>query len=366
MSYNWQEEDWPKFTYKNLNVSDISDRLWELSAETRGLLQQKNSVEQEEEILCFLLSEATKTSEIEGEFISREDLLSSIRNNLGINLIPENIKDRRAKGIADLLLEVRHTYSKRLTETDLTHWHSLLFNGSKAVRAGKYRVSDAAMQVVSGASGRERVHYEAPPSVRVPQEMKNFVKWYNGFQVEKGDDMLIKTAIAHLYFESIHPFEDGNGRIGRAIAEKCLAQSFGAPVLFSISSIIEKNKKLYYDMLKNAQRTLDISEWISYFAEVIVQAQAEGLQSVKFSFYKMAFFDRYSPELNERERKAINKMFAAGVAGFEGGMTAKKYSSITRASKTTATRDLQHLVQIHALVTQGKGRNVHYQLSTAL
>ncbi|MDR1153592.1 MAG: hypothetical protein LBL04_02685, partial [Bacteroidales bacterium] len=136
----------------------------------------------------------------------------------------------------------------------------------------------------------------------------------------------------------------------------------GAPILFSISTIIEKNRNQYYDALKNAQSSLEISDWITYFADVILQAQAEALQTVKFSLYKMAFFDRYKTELGERELKAVNKMFDAGADGFEGGMTAKKYMSITRTSKATATRDLQHLVEIGVFVAQGSGRNVHYQL----
>ena len=362
MMYNWQDKEWANFTYKDLNISKITSYFIVLSDEVKALLQQKNMAEQQEEMLHFLISEAEKTSEIEGEYISRQDLMSSIRNKLGINKIPEKIKDLRAKGIADLLIEVRNSYKKRLTETHLKNWHKLLFDGSKAVRAGKYRTGDAPMQVVSGAIGRETVHYEAPPSVRVPQEMKDFVQWYNTFEVKNTVDMLIKTAIAHLYFESIHPFEDGNGRIGRAIAEKCLSQSLGAPILFSISTIIEKNRKQYYDALKNAQSSLEISDWIAYFADVILQAQAEAQQMIKFSLCKTIFFDRYKAELNERELKAINKMFDAGIAGFEGGMTAKKYMSITRASKATATRDLQHLAAIGAFMAQGSGRNVHYQL----
>jgi len=360
--YNWQHNDWANFTYNNLNVSDIASCFVELSDETKILLQQKNIAEQQEEILYFLISEAEKTSEIEGEYISRQDLMSSIRNKLGINKNPENIKDLRAKGITDLLIEVRNSYKKRLTENSLKNWHKLLFNGSKVVRAGKYRIGDAPMQVVSGAIGRETVHYEAPPSARVPKEMKDFVQWYNAFDVKNTADVLIKTAITHLYFESIHPFEDGNGRIGRAIAEKCLSQSLGIPILFSISTIIEKNRKQYYDALKNAQSSLEISDWIAYFSDVILQAQVEAAQIVKFSLYKTIFFDIYKTELNERELKAINKMFDAGVDGFEGGMTAKKYMSITHASKATATRDLQHLTEIGAFVTQGSGRNVHYQL----
>ena len=362
MTYNWQNKNWANFTYNYLNISDMISCFVEFSNEMKFILQKKNIAEQQEEMLYFLISEAEKTSAIEGEYISRQDLMSSIRNKLGINLMPENIKDRRAKGVADLLIEVRNSHKKRLTETAIKNWHSLLFDGSKAVRAGKYRIGNAPMQVVSGAIGREIVHYEAPPSERVPQEMKNFVQWYNAFEVKNITDTLIKTSIAHLYFESIHPFEDGNGRIGRAIAEKCLLQSLGSPVLFSISTIIEKDRKQYYNALKNAQNSLEISDWIAYFAGVILQAQAEAAQIIKFSLYKTIFFDKYKSELNERELKIINKMFDAGFGGFEGGMTAKKYMSITCASKATATRDLQHLAEIGVFIAQGSGRNVHYQL----
>ncbi|GHV09728.1 cell division protein Fic [Bacteroidia bacterium] len=363
MIYNWQNKNWANFTYNHLAINDIISCFVEFSNEMKVALQKKNIAEQQEEMLYFLISEAEKTSEIEGEHISRQDLMSSIRNKLGINPMPENVKDRRAKGVADLLIEVRNSYKKRLAETAIKNWHRLLFDGSKAVRAGKYRTDNAPMQVVSGAIGREIVHYEAPPSECVPQEMKNFVQWYNAFEVKNTADILIKTSIAHLYFESIHPFEDGNGRIGRAIAEKCLSQSLGSPVLFSISTIIEKNRKQYYNALKSAQNSLEISEWITYFAGVILQAQTEAVLIIKFSLYKTTFFDKYNTELNERELKAINKMFDAGFSGFEGGMTAKKYMSITHASKATTTRDLQHLAAIGVFVAQGSGRNVHYQLN---
>jgi Fic family protein len=360
--YNWQNKDWAKFTFNDLDISRIASCFERSKEETTSLLQNKNRSEQQEEIIRFLVSEAEKTSEIEGEYISRQDLMSSIKNKLGINKIPENVKDFRAKGLAELLFEVRDSFRKRLTETSLKHWHKLLFDGSKVIRAGKYRKGDASMQVVSGAIGRETVHYEAPPSAYVPQQMKHFVEWYNTFDEKSTVDSLIKAAVAHLYFESIHPFEDGNGRIGRAIVEKSLSQSFGKPILFSISTIIEKNRKQYYEALKEAQSSLEISDWIAYFADVILQAQTEAQQLIRLSLYKTAFFDRYKAELNERQLKVINKMFDAGVGGFEGGMTAKKYASITRASKATATRDLQHLTEIGAFVAQGGGRSVHYQL----
>ena len=364
MIYNWQHKDWANFEYDKSAVSEFSLVFWEKAGEMEQLLQTLSADQQQDALLRFMISEAATTSEIEGELLSRQDLMSSIKNKLGLNAAPETVKDRKAIAITNLLVAVRNSYNKKLTETDIKQWHSLLFENSKTIQGGKWRSSAEPMQVVSGAYGKEIVHYEAPPSYRVPAEMKLFVHWYNTFKInENPTDTLVKTAIAHLYFESIHPFEDGNGRIGRAIAEKCLAQALGRPVLLSLSSVIEKNRKQYYAALKEAQASLEITNWIVYFANIIKQAQTEAIDIVRFSLQKAAFFDKFKDDLNERERKAIKKMFDAGIEGFEGGMTAKKYMSINKASKATATRDLQHLSKIGALSPQSGGRSLHYVLS---
>lgn len=361
--YNWQHKDWAGFSYKSLNIDELNDKVKNFSDEVQRILTDADGIKNEEGMVRFLIDEAQKTSEIEGEYISREDLMSSVKNKLGISPNPAEVKDKRANAIAAMLLDVRHSYKRKLTEATLKNWHKLLLGDSKTVRAGKYRKADFPMQVVSGIPGRETVHFEAPPSEQVPQEMKQFVAWYNQFETPTPAQALIKTAVTHLYFESIHPFEDGNGRIGRALAEKCLAQSFGKPVFFGISGIIEKNKKLYYNSLKTAQRTLEISEWIAYFIDVILEAKSKAVKMVRFSLQKTVFFDIYGDVLNQRQLKAINKMFDAGYMGFEGGMTTKKYIGITHASKATSTRDLQHLSEIGALRSFGKGRNVHYFLN---
>ena len=360
--YNWQHKDWANFTYNSESVSEIAEIFSDKTAEIDTILLGLSTAEKQEEIIRFMISEASKTSEIEGEYISRQDLMSSIKNRLRLNQENETVKDKRAIQVSNLLFAVRDSYSEKLTETEIKRWHKLLFDGSKTVNAGKWRTGDEPMQIVSGAMGREIVHYEAPPSYRVPVEMKQFVKWYNSFEINNKSDVLLKTAISHLYFESIHPFEDGNGRIGRAIAEKCLAQSLGKPVLLSLSSVIEKNKKHYYAAFQHSQNTLEITDWIVYFANVIKQAQIEAVEIVRFSIQKSHFFDRFKNDLNDREQKAINKMFDAGHEGFEGGMTARKYTLITKTSKATATRDLQHLVEIGALLQKGEGRSVHYLL----
>ncbi len=256
---------------------------------------------------------------------------------------------------------MRDNYKLKLSEALIKHWHQLLFAGSKTINAGKWRTGNEPMQVVSGKTGKETVHFEAPPSERVAAEMKQFVKWYNAFETKNMAHTIAQTAIVHLYFESIHPFEDGNGRIGRALAEKCLSQSLGRPVLLSLSSIIEKKKKQYYAALKTAQSTLNINEWLVYFAHVITDAQKDALKDVKQSLKKTRFFDAHKEQLNSRELKVIKKMLDAD--NFTGGMTAKKYMSMTKSSKATATRDLQHLTEIKVLILKGGGRSVHYELA---
>jgi len=195
--------------------------------------------------------------------------------------------------------------------------------------------------------------------------MSNFIKWYNGFEVSANDikNILLKTAISHLYFETIHPFEDGNGRIGRAISEKCLSESFGRPVLMSLSSTIEKDKKQYYNALKSAQRSLEITDWIFYFSSAILDAQKQAKHTIWITLNKTRFLDKHKSQMNERQIKAIMKMFDFGISSFEGGMTSKKYVSITKSSRATATRDLQDLTEKEILSQQGEGRSVRYDLN---
>lgn len=221
------------------------------------------------------------------------------------------------------------------------------------------------MQVVSGAYGKELIHYEAPPSSQIPSEMEQFINWFHHDRFEVKDNMtqaLLKAAIAHLYFESIHPFEDGNGRVGIALAEYTLSNTLQSPVLLSISKIIERNKKQYYEALKQAQSGLDVTAWIHYFTQVIVEAQRNARKLVEFTVKKAKFFNRFTALLNERELKVIKRMFENGLEGFEGGMTAKKFMAITKTSKATATRDLQHLHAMGIFNQMGAGRSVRYEL----
>ena len=365
MTYNWQLKGWPNFSYSTDGLHEMSIAFANASGLVNGLFFGLNEALKQEALLEILIAEAIKTSEIEGEYISREDVMSSIKNNLGIqNTLP--VKDKRAADIANLTTDV-HQHIHRVLDIDLLlHWHQMLMLHNPQVNAGVWRTGEEPMQVISGTYGKEEVHYEAPPSRRVAAEMDQFVQWYHQCILPVKDDIskaLLKTAIAHLYFESIHPFADGNGRVGRALAEFTLSQSLNSPVMLSLSKTIEKGKKQYYEQLKKAQRSLDITEWVNYFAQVIVDAQLDAKVVLQFTLTKNKILRQIScSQLNERQLKAVHRMLANGSAGFEGGMTSRKYIALTQASKATATRDLQYLQEIGVFQQTGAGRAVHYTL----
>ncbi len=366
--YNWQQPDWPTFRYTLTDIEPILLKINEKMGYNRGQLTHLSPTLQTNALIDTLLLEALKTSAIEGELLNRVDVHSSLKNKLGLNKKPEPVRDRRVSGLVEMLLDMRKTALAPLTETQLCDWHLMLFASSPNPNliVGRWRIDEDPMQIVSGHAGKWRVHFEAPPAKAVPDEMTQFIEWFN--LTAPGEekailDAPIRAAIAHLYFESIHPFDDGNGRIGRLIAEKALSQGFGYPVLLSLSQAIETKKSAYYDALKQASRSNDITQWIDYFVNVILQAQQCVDNQLQFIIEKTRFFDQFKNQLNERELKVIKRMFNAGLAGFEGGMSAKKYMIIADTSKATATRDLQNLVSIGALTEYGAGRSVRYELA---
>jgi Fic family protein len=362
MKYNWQQKDWPNFQYK---TEEIEDNLFDFAQRTghiSGVLDGFSESEQTDAMINLMVFEAIKTSEIEGEYLSRKDVMSSIRRNLGLNPKLPVSKDKRVEGVAELMLAVRNDFLKPLTSQTLFDWHSMFMKGSRGVQVGQWRTHEEPMQIVSGAIGREIVHFEAPPSNSLSSQMSGFIEWFNESQnsIKKP---IIRSAIAHLYFESIHPFEDGNGRIGRAVAEKALSQSIGRPVLFSLSKSIESNKKAYYNALQKAQRSNYITDWINYFVKTVLDAQIDAEQEIEFTLKKTKFFDNHKVELNERQQKVVRRMLEEGHQGFEGGMNARKYVSIASTSKATATRDLQDLVKKGIFKPTGGGRSTRYEIN---
>lgn len=351
--YNWQQNDWPQFRFSLESAEGELLAFTEKTGRVSGILAGLPEETKQDVIVEIILAEAIKTSEIEGEYPSRKDVLSSIRKNLGLLHDTENIKDKSAIGLGELMIDVRNTFKDVLTEEKLLAWHKMLLGENKRVAVGQWRSHEEPMQVISGAVGKEKVHYEAPPSSKVPEQMKQFIQWFN--DTAPGGKLEIKrapvrAAIAHLYFETIHPFEDGNGRIGRAIAEKALSQTIGRPVLLSLSKTIEASKKLYYDSLEKAQQSNEITPWVEYFIKTSLDAQTEAEEQIEFTLKKTRFFDRYKHLLNNRQLTVIKRMLEEGTKGFEGGMNARKYIGITKTSKATATRDMQQLVECGAFI----------------
>ncbi|WP_416438865.1 Fic family protein [Phnomibacter sp. MR] len=366
--YNWQQKDWPQFKFSITEVEDLLHAFAAKLGRVSGILDALPEETQQDVMVDIILSEAIKTSEIEGEFPNRKEVLSSIRMNLGLLKRTESIKDKSAANLGKLMIDVRNTCHEPLTENKLFEWHQLLLSETKGLAVSKWRKHAEPMQVISGAIGKEKVHFEAPPSSLVPKEMKRFITWFNETAPGGKNEIKIgpiRAAIAHLYFESIHPFEDGNGRIGRAIAEKALSQTVGQPVMQSLSKTIESKKRLYYESLEKAQLSNEITAWITYFVNTLLEAQIEAETQIDFILKKTKFFIRFQSNLNDRQLTVVKRMMKEGPIGFEGGMNAKKYMSITKTSKATATRDLQQLLEIGAFILsgQGGGRSTSYLLN---
>jgi Fic family protein len=366
--YNWEQRTWPNFTYSVDQLEDSFFLFAEKMGAVSGMWNALPEDTQTEAVVDLIVSEAIKTSEIEGEYLSRKDVLSSVRKNLGLVSSPEHTGDKKAAGIGELMIDVRRTYQEPLTEEKLLTWHRMLLGGAKSIQIGMWRTHDEAMQVISGAMGKEKIHFEAPPSARVPAEMDRFIVWFNDTAPGGKKEIRrapLRSAIAHLYFETIHPFEDGNGRVGRAIAEKALSQGIGRPVLLSLSQAIEARKQAYYDALSQAQRSNEITAWVTYFVRTVLTAQADAEEAIAFTLKKTKFFDRLGGQLNDRQTKVIRRMLEEGAKGFAGGMNAGKYGSIAGVSKATATRDLQELLKLAAIHLLGDagGRSTKYQVN---
>lgn len=367
MIYNWQQENWPDFDYDLKKVEEKLYRFSEKIGIVSGALKSLPEDTRLSAIIDTMVAEAIKTSEIEGEYLSRNDVMSSIRNNLGLNEVPDVIKDKKAKGIGQLMVDVRNTYASPLTRETLYSWHNMLLGPDSRIKAGQWRSSTEPMQVVSGTYGKEKIHFEAPPSDRIPEQMEQFITWFNETAPGGKTPIIqapVRSAIAHLYFETIHPFEDGNGRIGRAIAEKAISQGIGRPVLLALSKMIEANKDAYYEALKIAQQSNEITPWIVWFVDTVIAAQTDAEQLIDFALKKAKFFDRFRNQLSERQLKVIKRILEEGPEGFKGGMNARKYLSIAQVSKATATRDLRELMTLGVLtfLENSRGRSTSYEI----
>lgn len=365
MTYNWQQPEWPIFRFDIRKIEPLLHAYLHEAGKLEGIISALGDADREQTLLELMIAEALNTSAIEGEFMSRADVASSIRNRLHPSA-KQPVADRRAIGVGELLFSVRSTFREQLTESMLSEWHATLLAHETRLNVGRWRFHEEPMQVVSGAVGKETIHFEAPPAAQVPFEMRRFIDWFNGTAPLGKDPMVhapVRAAVAHLYFESIHPFEDGNGRIGRVVAEKALAQTTGFAGLSSLSQTLERDKKAYYQQLEIAQRSNEITSWVEHFVHVVLAGQQHAKATIEFTLKKSRFLDRLQPGLNAAQRRVILRMLEAEPDGFEGGMNATKYSRLTGVSKATATRHLQDLVKAGAVKVEGAARATRYHLT---
>jgi Fic family protein len=364
MTWNWQKKGWPAFTWDEAALEPMEARFLLRSGEFLGAFRHVGADDRDSIRIELMGDEALKTSAIEGEILDRDSLQSSLRRQLGLATDLRRVRPEE-QGIAEMMVDLYRGFAEPLTHGTLFAWHTMVMSGYRRVETvGDYRRHDDPMQIVSGAIGHEKVHYEAPPSSRIDAEMDGFIAWFNDSATggKRPLPALTRAGIAHLHFESIHPFEDGNGRIGRALVEKSLAQNLGQPTLIALAFTIERRRKAYYAMLGESDRDLAITPWLTWFGETILDAQRITLERVAFHIAKARFYDRQRGRLNARQERAIARMFREGIDGFKGGLSAENYISVTGASRATATRDLQDLVAKGALTRTGERRHTRYHL----
>lgn len=374
MTWNWQREDWPNFTFDSTALESMETRFLHEAGVLIGAFKHLDRADKRQLTIEIISDEALKTSEIEGEHLSRESVQSSLRRQFGIqtDATTDATTDYRRippaeQGVSELMVDLYRSFGEPLTHGRLFTWHEMLMRGHRDVKEiGAYRTRPEPMQVVSASLYDPKIHFEAPPSERMQREMDRFIFWFNKRYPGNGEPLppLTRAGIAHLHFVSVHPFEDGNGRIGRAIAEKALAESVGQPTLIALAHTIEKHKRAYYSALAGANTTNEITPWLIYFTNTILDAQKETVRRITFLIEKTKLFDRLRGHLNNRQEKALARMFRGGPEGFEGGLSAGNYIRLTRSSRATATRDLQDLVVKGALVRVGERKNTRYYLNT--
>ncbi len=369
MNFNWQQADWPNFRYNATTLQVPLTHYSEKLGALRALLSMFDSDLIEDKATVQLTNEAIDTSAIEGVSLNRDAVMSSVCRQLGRKAPHAKVNDTTADGFASLMVDVRNSYASKLTKQMLLRWHTLLLEGSHTrVLPGKFRTHKESMMILAGGIEGDDVRFVAPPSNQVEHEMTQFVKWFNSSLAEVLSGVMhpaVRIAIAHLYFESIHPFEDGNGRIGRMLVCKAMAQNLGQPVLLPVSIVIRKARAEYYEAIHAASYTNEVTDWCLFFTRILTKAMDEMSQELVFLVKKIQFFNEHSSKLNARQSKVLERMAAEGFPGFAGSMNATKYQKIAKTSKATATRDLTDLCMIGALIKTGSGPSIRYHLPFA-
>ena len=365
MAWNWEQPNWPDFVYESKALEPLEQQFLLQSGEFIGACKHIGPDDQETLKIELISDEAVKTSEIEGEILNRDSVQSSLRHQLGLGAERPAVLPAE-RGISEMMVDLYRHFGAPLTDATMFAWHKMLLSGDRTISViGGYRKHADAMQIVSGPDYKRAVHFEAPPSSRMSDEMKRFNTWFNDTAPNGKNPLpaLTRAGIAHLYFVCIHPFEDGNGRIGRAIAEKSLAQNLSRPSLIALATTIERKRKDYYTALERNNKELEITAWLIYFANTILEAQHNTIKRVDFYVAKAKFYEKFRGQFNERQDKIIARMFREGIEGFKGGLSADNYISISPTSRATATRDLQDLVEKGAFTRTGELRHTRYFLN---
>lgn len=375
LQWIWQQPGWPRLWFDPQVAAPHLAEAYRMHGLIEGKAAAIGLTNTSEITLEAMAQEVVATAAIEGERLSMDIVRSSVMRRLG--LVAAGPVDRHVEGLVAVVNDANEACDQPLTEDRLCRWQSALFpggtSGIQRIAVGRYRQHEDPMQIVSGPLGKEVVHYEAPRSADVPGHMQAFLAWFEATTPgqaagSKGAtiDGLARAAIAHLWFETIHPFEDGNGRVGRAIVEMAVAQQMKPQLrLYSLSRQLLASRTAYYDQLNRMQRgTLDATEWVAWFARQCTAAYEAANQVMDQSLQKRRFWEAHAnTPVNERQRKVLQRLLDDGDGGFEGGLNAEKYIKLTGASKATATRDLSEMVSSGQLWVAGVGKATRYYVN---
>lgn len=356
--WNWQQDNWPHFEFEVADFQKYENEFllnaWKLS----WALVYLHKTEKDNLQVQLLSDEAMNTSEIEGEYLDRDSVQSSIQKKLWMK-VAVNHKAAES-GIAELMIDCFENFSDALTHERLYKWHHMICEGRNDLQdIWRYRTHSESMQVVSGQIDRPKIHFEAPESSQMKQEMIFFFTWIQNSQLSP----LLKSWIAHMYFISIHPFEDGNGRIVRAICEHILSHSLNKPSFTILSRQIQIQRKEYYEILEKSNKNMNIRSWLDWYCNTVLQAQKYALMLIDFTIKKTKLLDSISGNINQRQEKVLIRMCEAWPEGFIGWLSAANYIKITKATVPTTTRDLSSLVSKWALKKTGERKSTRYWLN---
>jgi Fic family protein len=365
----WQNPRWPEFTFDQGRLIEPLSSAREVSGRLFGKAEAIGSDERAAIERDVWVQSAVATAAIEGEALNLEAVRSSVTARLGLGQGPEKPIAKNVEALLDVMNDAAAHWQDPLTETQLIAWQTLLCEqnrpGRISVETGRFRSQP--VEVVSGAEGRKTVHYAGPPAESVPSYTRTFLDWFNDPRLSAGLNGLLRAGLSHIWFESIHPFADGNGRVGRAILDKAIAQDAKSDSrLHGLAIQILAKKKAYYDALNRTQRgSGDVTEWLVWFIDTFAESCRISLNLIDEALTRTRFWnDHKNVPLNERQRKALTRMLAAGAGKFEGGMTPRKYMGLTQANnRLTANRDLSDLVAKRILIRRGAGRSTFYNLT---